>query len=63
MSMRPRSIRSLLKRLARHLHLLQLAAWGYQFYRLIKRHHTQGALVAIWHNNQAMIVKTSLGRG
>jgi hypothetical protein len=63
MSMRPRSIRSLLKRLARRLHLLQLAAWGNELYRLIRRPHTHGALVEIWNNNQVMMMQTSLGRG
>ena len=63
MSVQPRSIRALLKRLARRLHLLQLAAWGYEFYRLIRRPHTHGALVAIWHNNQVLMVKTSYRRG
>lgn len=56
-------IKHRLKRLARRLHLLQLAALGYEFYRLIRRPHTHGALVAIWHNNQVLIVQTSLGRG
>ena len=63
MSVQPRSIKALLKRLARRLHLLQLAAWGYELYRLIRRPHTYGALVAIWHNNQVLMVQTSYRRG
>ena len=63
MSVQPRSIKALLKRLARRLHLLQLAAWGYELYRLIRRPHTHGALVAIWHNNQVLMVQTSYRRG
>ena len=63
MSVQPRSIRALLKRLTRRLHLLQLAAWGYELYRLIRKPHTHGALVAIWHNNQVLMVQTSYRRG
>ena len=63
MSVQPRSIRALLKRLARRLHLLQVVAWGYELYRLIRRPHTHGALVAIWHNNQVMMVQTSYRKG
>ena len=57
------SIKNRLKRLARRLHLLQLAAWGYELYRLIRRPHTHGALVAIWHNNQVLMVQTSYRTG
>ena len=57
------SINNRLKRLARNLHLLQLAAWGYEFYRLIRRPHTHGALVAIWQNNQILMVHTSYRKG
>ena len=63
MSVQPRSIKALLKRLARRLHLLQLAAWGYELYRLIRRPHTHGALVAIWHNNKLLLVQTSYRKG
>ncbi len=42
---------------------MQLAAWGYELYRLIRRPHTQGALVAIWHNNQMLMVQTSYRKG
>ena len=63
MSVQPRSIRALLKRLARRLHLLQLAAWGYELYRLIRKPHTHGALVAIWANNKLLLVQTSYRRG
>ena len=63
MSVQPRSIKALLKRLARRLHLLQLAAWGYEFYRLIRRPHTHGALVAIWVNNKVLMVQTSYRKG
>ena len=61
--MQPRSFRALLKRLTRRLHLLQLAAWGYEFYRLIRRPHTHGALVAIWVNNKVLLVQTSYRKG
>lgn len=57
------SIKIRLKRVTRRLHLLQLAAWGYEFYRLIRRPHTHGALVAIWHNNQVLMVQTSYKKG
>jgi 8-oxo-dGTP diphosphatase len=57
------SINNRLKRLARRLHLLQLAAWGYELYRLIRRPHTHGALVAIWQNNQVLMVQTSYRTG
>ena len=57
------SIKTRLKRVTRRLHLLQLAAWGYEFYRLIRRPHTHGALVAIWHNNQVLMVQTSYRKG
>ncbi len=63
MSVQPRSIKALLKRLARRLHLLQLAAWGYELYRLIRRPHTHGALVAIWVNNKVLMVQTSYRKG
>ena len=63
MSVQPRSIKALLKRLTRRLHLLQLAAWGYELYRLIRRPHTHGALVAIWNNNQLLMVQTSYRKG
>ena len=57
------SINNRLKRLARRLHLLQLAAWSYELYRLIRRPHIHGALVAIWHNNKLLLVRTSYRRG
>ena len=57
------SINNRLKRLAHRLHLLQLAAWGYELYRLIRRPHTHGALVAIWQNNQVLMVQTSYRKG
>lgn len=63
MSVQPRSIKALLKRLTRRLHLLQLFAWGYELYRLIRRPHTHGALVAIWNNNQVLMVQTSYRKG
>ena len=57
------TIKNRLKQLARRLQLLQLAAWGYELYRLIRRPHTHGALVAIWHNNQVLMVQTSYRKG
>ena len=63
MSVQPRSIKALLKRLTRRLHLLQLFAWGYELYRLIRRPHTHGALVAIWVNNKVLLVQTSYRKG
>ncbi len=63
MSVQPRSIKALLKRVAERLHLLQLAAWGYELFRLIRRPHTHGALVAIWVNNKVLLVQTSYRKG
>jgi 8-oxo-dGTP pyrophosphatase MutT (NUDIX family) len=57
------TIKNRLKQLARRLQLLQLAAWGYELYRLIRRPHTHGALVAIWNNNQVLMVQTSYRKG
>ena len=54
------SINNRLKRLVRRLHLLQLATWGYELYRLIRRPHTYGALVAIWVNNKVLLVRMVL---
>ena len=56
-------IKNRLKRVARRLHLLQLAAWGYELYRWIRRPHTHGALVAIWVNKKLLLVRTSYRRG
>ena len=61
--MEPMFIKHRLKRLARRLHLLQLAAWGYELYRLIRRPHTHGSLVAIWQSNQLLLVQTSYRTG
>jgi 8-oxo-dGTP pyrophosphatase MutT (NUDIX family) len=61
--MEPMFIKHRLKRLARRLHLLQLAAWGYELYRLIRRPHTHGSLVAIWKSNQLLLVQTSYRKG
>ena len=57
------AIKNRLKRFARRLHRLQLAAWGYELYRLIRRPHTHGALVAIWVNNKVLLVQTSYRQG
>ena len=56
-------IKNPLKHLARRFHLLKLAAWSYELYRLIRRPHTHGALVAIWQNNQVLMVQTSYRKG
>ena len=61
--MEPMFIKHRLKRLARRLHLLQLAAWGYELYRLIRSPHTHGSLVAIWKSNQLLMVQTSYRTG
>ncbi len=63
MTNKPMTIKQWLKQFAGRLHLLQLAAWGYELYRLIRRPHTHGALVAIWQNNQVLMVQTSYRRG
>jgi 8-oxo-dGTP pyrophosphatase MutT (NUDIX family) len=63
MSVQPRSIKALPKRVAERVHLLQLAAWSYELYRLIRRPHTHGALVAIWQNNKLLLGQTSYRRG
>ena len=52
-----------LKRVAKRLRLVQLAAWGYELYRQIRRPHTHGALVAIWSNNKVLLVQTSYRKG
>jgi 8-oxo-dGTP diphosphatase len=52
-------MRALLKRVIARLRLYHLAAAGYEFYRLVARPHTHGALVAIWHRQRLLLVQTS----
>ena len=52
-----------LKYIARRLHLLQIASWTYELYRLIRKPNTHGSLVAIWLSNQLLMVQTSYRRG
>ena len=56
-------LRDQLKRWVHRLHLLRLAAWVYELYRLVRRPHTHGALVAIWWKKQLLMVKTSYRQG
>ena len=56
-------IKHRLKPLARRLHLLQIASWTFELYRLIRQPHTHGSLVAIWQSNQLLLVQTSYRRG
>jgi len=55
--------RNLLRRRVQSLGLMRLAAWAYELYRLVRRPHTHGALVAIWWQQQLLLVKTSYRRG
>ena len=57
------SLKRKLKQWAQCLHLLRIAAWIYEFYRLLRKPHTHGALVAIWNEEQLLLVKTSYRRG
>ena len=51
-----------LKRLVVQLRLYQLAALLYERWRWLVRPHTHGALVAIWHGEELLLVKTSYRR-
>ena len=42
---------------------MRVASWSYELYRLIKKPHTFGALVAIWQNNELLMVETSYRPG
>jgi hypothetical protein len=44
--------RRLLKRWVRGVRLMLMAAWSYELYRMVRRPHTDGALVAIWWREQ-----------
>jgi 8-oxo-dGTP diphosphatase len=55
--------RILLKHWVRRLRVMRLAAWAYELYRLVRRPHTHGALVAIWWRGQLLLVQTSYRRG
>ena len=61
--MEPMFINQRLKPIARRLHLMQIASWTYELYRLIRQPHTHGSLVAIWQSNQLLLVETSYRRG
>lgn len=54
---------SSLKRWVRRLRLMRVAAWAYEFYRLVRRPHTHGALVAIWWHEQLLLVQASYRHG
>jgi 8-oxo-dGTP pyrophosphatase MutT (NUDIX family) len=56
------SIRALLKRLIARLRLYPLAALLYGGWRRLVQPHTQGALVAIWHGQELLLVETSYRR-
>jgi 8-oxo-dGTP diphosphatase len=51
-----------LKRLIYVMRLFWFAAILYEIYRLVFKPHTYGALVAIWHQSQVLLVKTSYRR-
>lgn len=55
-------MRASLKRLIYVLRLYWFAAALYEIYRLLFKPHTHGALVAVWHQNQVLLVKTSYRR-
>ena len=55
--------RNLLKRWVQRLGLMRVAAWAYELYRLVRRPHTHGALVAIWWREQLLLVQTSYRHG
>ena len=52
-----------LKWLVGQLRLYWLASVTYESWRLVAKPHTQGALVAIWHQDQVLLVETSYRRG
>jgi 8-oxo-dGTP pyrophosphatase MutT (NUDIX family) len=51
-----------LKPLIHALRLYWFAAVIYEIYRLLFKPHTHGALVALWHQDQVLLVKTSYRR-
>jgi len=51
-----------LKRLIARLHLYRLAALAYEGWRRLVRPHTHGALVAIWHGPELLLVESSYRR-
>ena len=48
-----------MKRWILRLRLYRLAAWLYETYRLIAKPRTHGALVALWHQRQVLLVAAS----
>lgn len=52
-----------LKRLIARLRLYRLAALAYEGWRRLARPHTHGALVAIWHGPELLLVESSYRRG
>ena len=51
-----------MKRWILRLRLYRLAAWLYETYRLIAKPRTHGALVALWHQRQVLLVEASYRR-
>ena len=51
-----------MKRWILRLRLYQLAAWLYESYRLLAKPRTHGALVALWHQGQVLLVAASYRR-
>ena len=51
-----------MKRWIQRLRLYRLAAWLHETYRLIAKPRTHGALVALWHQGQVLLVATSYRR-
>jgi len=54
--------RAMLKQLIGRLHLYGLAALVYEGWRRVVRPHTHGSLVAVWHGQELLLVKTSYRR-
>ena len=48
-----------MKRWILRLRLYRLAAWLYETYRLVAKPRTHGALVALWHQGQVLLVAAS----
>jgi 8-oxo-dGTP pyrophosphatase MutT (NUDIX family) len=52
-------MKAALKKLIGRLRLYSLAAGLYEAYRRVLRPHTHGALVALWHGQQLLLVQAS----
>jgi 8-oxo-dGTP pyrophosphatase MutT (NUDIX family) len=56
------AIRRLLKLLIAQLRIYRLAALVYEAWRRLARPHTHGALVAVWHGQELLLLETSYRR-